>query len=306
LKVLLVTSPNEACGIREHSELLKRYCPQVEHIITGPEVFTVAAGCDLVMIDHHAALHSQWTPEAVGILGLSMPVLVTQHDTFETVGIMSERGLPIFTGPVITHEKVSGYKNALFLRQGVLGLDRAPAEPLAFPNRVGTVGFDFPWKNFDLLAKVTKRLGLQCLIISPGMTKERVKELRAINPDTFVQTGFQPAEFVVSQLAECLATAFLYQCGNSGTSGAIRLGLSARRPVVAFQCRQFKDLAGEGAVKFAASEQDLIEFLGVLKVSQSLQEAYSLAAKIQADTDSWENRGRDYWGVYKTLVGGGR
>ncbi len=48
----------------------------------------------------------------------------------------------------------------------------------------------------------------------------------------------------MSHLTGCDATAFCYACANSGTSGAIRLGLAARKPLIAFAgCRQFRDLS---------------------------------------------------------------
>ena len=36
---------------------------------------------------------------------------------------------------------------------------------------------------------------------------------------------------MVAALSVCTATAFLYECHNSGTSGAIRLGIAALKPV---------------------------------------------------------------------------
>ncbi len=44
-------------------------------------------------------------------------------------------------------------------------------------------------------------------------------------------------------LSSAEATAFLYTCHNAGTSGAIRQGLAAGRPLLAMSgCRQFRDL----------------------------------------------------------------
>ncbi len=61
--------------------------------------------------------------------------------------------------------------------------------------------------------------------------------------------GFVERRSVVAWLTACDATAFLYLNANTGTSGAIRMGIAARRPMLATDpdvCRQFRDLKDVG------------------------------------------------------------
>ena len=272
-----VTSPNERCGIREYSnylvsrlhlfgpgrgwachaawgspeEVLEQLQEGIVRAYTNAPAGTVPL-CAF-WLNHHAALHSAWTPAHLArVVELGFGVVVTQHDTFETRKIMDERSLPDFarvSDVVVTHEAVEGYASHV-LPQGVLPLPLSaggPEEMLDARPCVGTVGFDFPWKGFDDLVKAAKEAGWRVLILSNDMTDARVRQLQELYPggqvNVRVVRGWLSASRVVEQLAACDATAFLYSCGNSGTSGAIRLGIAARRPVLAYRgCRQFRDL----------------------------------------------------------------
>lgn len=308
MNVLFVTSPNECCGIRVHGEMLK---DAISHAAPSAVIFETVgprvldglldepdSGYDLIHVNHHAALHSTWARERVSMLAAFQPIVITQHDTFETRALMNERGLPDFSAipnvQVVTHERVGGYQSHV-MRQGV---PRVSDLDTVTDPALGTVGFDFPWKNFALLAKVSAMLDLACLIISPGMTDERASALRAINPRAAVVTEWLPVDQVVKLLSMNLANLFLYQNGNSGTSGAIRLGFAAQRPVVALPCRQFRDLDGCGAHKTCRNQGELLDFLQVLKASEGLQLAYASAAQSEAQASSWDSVGRRYWQLY--------
>src|SRR5207244_7148682 len=110
------------------------------------------------------------------------------------------------------------------------------------PPILGTAGFNFPWKNFDRLAQVTAGAGWAYLVCSNNATEADEKRWTKANPYTYVIRGFQPTAAIVGALMGCDATCWPYECANSGTSGAIRLGRAARTPVIAWNTRQFRDL----------------------------------------------------------------
>jgi len=201
--------------------------------------------------------------------------VVTYHDTREDA---PEKLLALarVANATIIHEPVRGLAwtrdpaevapgRALYLRQGIPGPARIRAdywvswggswmEPdgfmhersfKAYPQQsvLGTVGFNFPWKNFDRLATLTAEEGWALLILSANATEEDEARWRRTNPACHVLRGLPPEQMVLGYLAACDATAFPYECANTGTSGAIRLGIGARKPVLAFStCRQFRDL----------------------------------------------------------------
>lgn len=314
MKVLFVTSPNERCGIREYGRMLLEELAgdnevEVEEC-TNPDSFTLGLPkCDIIHVNHHAALHSSWTAERVKeYQKAGYVVTVTQHDTFEKLEIMLERGMPDFrvANGLVVHEEVEGLEtggldNRHVIHQGVLP---APSNcMISYREMLGVFGFDFPWKNFDLAARAAREAGWALRIISPGMSLARQEEIRAINPMAVISTGWLSARDVVSILGRCTATAFLYSTGNSGTSGAIRLGIAARRPMVAFRSRQNRDLENESAIRWVENEAVAIAVLMAWGYENTASEIV-IDGRVEdmkelADRDSWVNVAKKYKAMWQ-------
>lgn len=352
LRVLLATSWNTACGIADHSAQLIRYAvaadpylaiiPSAEaldphHPAIQSLVHDAAVGIDLLHLNHHDALHSRWTPERVAEIAKRIPVLVTYHDTRETVeGCPKALALSKVASSLIVHEPVEGLP-AIYWRQGVPAAARAPMDYAhnqwgsygtydwggdgslqmrwrkmwkAYPQQpvLGTVGFNFPWKNYDRLARATAEAGWALLILSANATEDDEVRWQEINPYTIVGFGFKSTEELVNNLAGCDATAFMYECANTGTSGAIRLGLAARKPVIALRsCRQFRDLqlldparriaVGPSGVAWV---DDWSDFALTLRGINPHPWQAEVAAR--AEEDSWARLGARYAELYRRLV----
>lgn len=334
LKVLFVTSQNPHCGIREYGEYVMEALKELPEIeVTphnDPNAHTLGLPeCDIIHVSHQAALHSNWTMDMVKqYQNQGYIVTVTQHDTFEKLEIMLERGFQDFrkADALIMHEPVEGlmegwkgkelvkyfpgpgaenvdfyadvewtHENVYYFQQGVLP---AAFPPTVMKNTLGTVGFDFPWKNFELGAKETAKVGWWYLVISPGMTMERIAELKSYNPRTNVVSHWYNAKEVVGMLSSCTATAFLYCTGNSGTSGAIRMGIGARRPVIAYASRQNRDLAMESAIDWLQGDTHIGELLKLYEEQPEKANERAEGIKKIAERDSWSNlakRYRDMW-----------
>ncbi len=148
----------------------------------------------------------------------------------------------------MVHEPCEGLPKQILIRQGVPAAQSpyqyGPHKQYGAQPILGTGGFAFPWKGFNELADVTAQCGWAYLVCSNNATEADEARWKASNPATLVIRGFLSTEALVSHLTGCDATAFCYACANSGTSGAIRLGLAARKPLIAFAgCRQFRDLS---------------------------------------------------------------
>lgn len=334
MRVLIVGSDREQCGIAEHTGMLVEGLKEhgVAAVVMPPDPQAVAAGLaaepyDLIHINHHAALHSRFTPEWVRRAAEEFPVIVTQHDTFETRAIMLERGMPDFVGAahmLIVHEQVEGLttvrgKAALhraktettistevyYLPQGIPEVNISARPPYILDESrpiLGTVGFPFPWKNQPLLVELAKQAGWGVLIIAPGATDVQVAEIVAhggADQPIDVINHWLPREQVVAMLRQCTATAFLYQTGNSGTSAAIRLGIAAGRPLIAFPCRQFEELQrdqlGAEAIMWANNgETDVLGALNVLDPREDEEADRNIAhwsekILVLKQRDSWHN-----------------
>ncbi len=251
MRVALVSSDGR-CGIAEHSAMLKQYVsaadPLVEFVsdpawldpLKGPDPY----GWDIVHLNYHRALHSRWTPE---VLGQKFPAtnakrVVTFHDTYAVQPDRLPWDLLDVCDALIVHEPcdltetVAGYDGAAlplypkvyYWRQGVPELvpHRAYEVPLTleYAHRpyVGTCGFAFPWKGFELLCEAAASVGWGVLILSHNATEAQRATWEALNPWLKLVDRYLSTDGLIAALMQCDATAFLYGAQNSGTSGAIR------------------------------------------------------------------------------------
>lgn len=327
MRVLMVTSDREQCGIREYGRMLQAAIRSVDVEIEEfphPDRHALSSAIhddgldlksyDLLFVNHHAALCASWTAEYVKSLqDAGIRVVVTQHDTFETSQIMQERGFEcwISADAWVTHELVQGLQyctpgnpdtaryRTYFVPQGVPAAP--PATQLFEKPTLGLFGFDFPWKNFDLALKVAGEAGWGVRLLAPGATDDRVAAWQEMLPGVSIERRYLHTAEVVRELASCWATAFLYTCGNSGTSGAIRLGLAARRPVVAFKCRQFRDLYDKLGVWWADGEDELADFLEMIR-DPAIQEVQVKLVSQTAEEMSWARVAQRYKEIYERVL----
>lgn len=318
LRVLLVTSWGDTiCGIAAHSREL---IAAVKAADPGITISPTAEGLDpaevigregwvsdrdhILHLNYHAGLHSRWTPEKVQqIQAYGVKVLITYHDT-GVPNSESCRALHAVADAFVIHEPAEDLPGAIYWRMGV-GEYYGTQMPLTMHQTrrpfLGTAGFDFGWKCYDELARVSKSLGWGFLICCPEMSAEREAGLRAINPWLVIHRGLTQ-EYVVAALHQCDATAFTYVCHNTGQSAAILLGIAARKPVISLDtCRQMRslfedDLGGE-AIWWAETFEEVAARMSNL----SLGRFDPLICEL-AEQDSWTKLGANYAALYRGLL----
>ena len=294
MRVLLVGSEG-ACGIAEHSAYLAQAVQAADDTIqiqhwTDLHPNSVLAfnqgSLDLVHVNYHSALHSQWLPSHFDALRRAkIPTVVTWHDS----GVPNSdhcKSIHAVADAFVVHEPCEDLPGARYWRQGVperedavQGSERRPI--------VGTVGFDFPWKNYNLLVDAARIAGWTTRIIAPK------------------EGHFMDRRMVVSMLSGCDATAFLYNTHNTGTSGAIRQGIAARKPVIA-SCfpfgRQFRDLHADPlAARVITWVEPSLENV-VAALSQVRIAPIDAGMVALAEQDSWARLGQKYAALYKELA----
>lgn len=311
MQILLATSWGQpACGIQAHSEQLiaavKGIDPTIEIVPSAEALDPAMIGqlprFDVLHLNYHRALHSRWTPAVLRSCG--GPIVITFHDTFgENPPDQLSQDLHATADAFVVHEPCEGLPNAIYLRQGV------PPHPglIGFSHKshwsrpiLGTAGFDFPWKNYGPMCRVAKAVGWGVLIYCPEMSQEREQELKDCNPWVEIRRS-EDTEMIIAGLHECDATAFLYVCGNSGTSAAIRLGIAAGKPVIALEtCRQFRDLLSDDLGNRVISWCDSFEEVQVdLRLMQ--MERFDAGIVALREQDSWEKVGQRYVDLYKQV-----
>lgn len=342
IEVLTISTSGIACGVSEYFSHLRDASPgdicfRCDPTWLDPEVFFAQLpliqeyrGPQVVWLNYHAALHSRWTPKRVQQLHfVGFPVVITYHDTgvpnSEQCRLLWQTQQVASGGsqPFIIHEPCEDLPGATYLRQGIppwefpMQFDRnAHGTPrpdddfmywLGRNNRpiLGSVGFPFPWKNYDLLAKATALAGWSLLLLAPQSTQEQILLWRSLNPWTAVVSDFLPATQVVSYLAGCDATAFLYMCANTGTSGAIRQGITARKPVFATSgCRQFRDLEKDWEIGVEAIRW--LNDVSPSAVANALMRTVLLrlhpGVHRLAERDSWINQAEKYAEIFRQVT----
>lgn len=260
---------------------------------------------DVLWLNYHLGLHSRWTPEAVnrvvGILGCRL--LITQHDTRgEAEPDPLLVALHDLADAYVVHEPVIGLPKAILIRQGVhRGVEPILHERVAYSNQpvLGTVGFNQGWRQFDELARITADAGWALMILSCNATDADEARWRALNPHLLCERRWMPTSELVARLSDCDATAFVHACANTGTSGTIRLGIAARKPVFAVLGRQYRDLR-EDSDPSPIRWLDAVERLPIV-LRGTLQWKCCPGIVGLAARDSWANQGRKYAEILKGL-----
>ncbi len=329
MNVLLVTTWEIPCGIAEHSAMLKDAVEASDPTIQiTPSALALDPTqrnphpphqFDILHLNYQASLHSRWTPEVVReakASGEYKAVVITYHDT----GVPNSdqcKALCAVADAVIVHEPFDDLPlgTVQYWRMGVpapriayqfgkghevLNTDRFKAwwgQPV-----LGTIGFAFPWKNYDRLAEVTAAMGWALLIIAPDASPDQVKAWYQINPALCVYPEFVDRGRAISLLGGCDATAFLYVCHNTGQSGAVLQGIAARKPVIALKtCRQFRalyaDPLGRATIKWAETFEDVAAHLRNVRLQRCDPGIVALA-----EQESWTHLGAKYAALYQRLI----
>ena len=328
VKILVSTSWNTACGIADHSaqameaihavDSALQFTPSAEALdpdwVLQYAVRGEAFPCDVLWLNYHRGLHSRWTPERVRAVRdrFHVPVVITWHDSYgEAEPDQLTRDLHDIADAFIVHEPCLGLPRAHVIRQGVAawpGQSIYDQSVLGWTNGrpiLGTCGFNFAWKNFDRLAAVTAEAGWAFLVLSNNASTLDEAKWRSSNPHTQVVRGFLSTGEIVQKLAGCDATVFAYECANSGTSGAIRLGLAARKPVIAFRgCRQFRDITDIQAPNMLSRSirwTGGFEFLPLI-LGTTFPHRVDPGIVALATRDSWANQAAKYAAIFNGLA----
>ncbi len=330
MRVALVTSEGR-CGIAEHSAMLRQYVQAADagiEFVSDPRWLDPHAllhdtpgndpvRADLVHLNYHRGLHSRWTSDQVE--RIPQKVVITFHDTYEVQPDRLPWDLLEACDAMIVHEPcdlsealqtytgqaLPAYPKVHYWRQGV----PQPEGWIGFRSLhvcgrpiVGTCGFAFGWKGFELLCDAAKLAGWGVHICSHNATPEQIADWTARNPWIRIDTEYHSTPKLIAQLQQCDATAFLYSCANSGTSGAIRLGIAAGKSVLATEgCRQFRDLTTMSEITGIDWVEPDVEKVAAALSFLPIQRFNGHIVALR-ERDSWEHLGKRYADLYKELV----
>lgn len=306
MKVALLTSWNERCGIAEYAKNLVAHAKNTEFTILGREVFESSNAINglphRLCGEQTCIVHVNYEPGLLHILdanimhqfrGAGIKSVMTLHTTGS--GINRNTLIDSFNR-VVVHEKTGDNYDYIPLGAIKMKLEDKPAE-----NKIGTAGFPFPWKGFHQVAQASKKLGMGCLVVAPESdhfkTEVMEKFVRDAQPEVEYVKDWLTEEQVISRLSECAVNVFAYDGANNGISGAVRFGISAQRPLVVTRCRQFRDL-------FDYEEVEVINSQSPDEIIVGVQNALAKGKKPERVLEdmSWDKAAERYESIYKELL----
>lgn len=240
MKIALVTTWDERCGIAEYAKDLVESSDGVEWDIIGrPFDINRALQSDapIVHVNHEPGLFSNWDHISVNRLkAVGKKTVCTWH----TSSYDNRNGFTSAFDTVVVHEDTTD--GFIHIPHGIYDWNG----PVESKDAVATAGFPFPWKGFHQVAEAARDLGIGFRAMIPesphGDANRFKNELLSIHTGAEIRTDWAPKSEVVPWLAECKVQAYCYHGANGGISGAVRLGLATGRATVISQCRQFRDL----------------------------------------------------------------
>lgn len=304
MKVALVTTWGERCGIAEYAKELVASCPGVEFKIIGrpweiTQVLRESASCSIVHFNYEPGLLGHIDAVQIAAMkAMGKKTVLTLHTSHD-----GDNRTPFTTAfdRTVVHEKTQ--EGFTFIPNGIP--DFRPNYPGTL-DALGTAGFPFPWKGFEEVAKAAQMLGKTAIVVAPDSRhwdtwsmKECVK--KACPTATYVTEWLETKE-VIERLAVCSCLVFAYQGGNYGISGAVRMGLATGRPVVLSRCRQFRDLFEyDDEIGFTRD----CSAAAIVEAVQDTLATGKRPKRVLQDM-SWKRCGELYMNVYKDLLGENR
>lgn len=261
MKVGLVTTWGERCGVAAYSENIVKHLPHIDWRIIGRDewgegfrgVPDIADECDVVHFMHQGGLMAGLKPEVVWSCGRTVITrqCIGPEQVFDAATVKT------------AHVPIPGY---VFVPLGipvvdVSGIYEAHAIQKTAPSTVGCAGIPFDGKGHLEAAQIAHKLGWGVNLVipdnphtGPGMARyvREYCEERGVYPIE-IETRWLPEEEVVRILARSAVNVFYYTRFANGISGAVRLGLAARRPVIVSRHSQFMDIIPTGCVTVASS-----------------------------------------------------
>ena len=248
MKLGIYTNMDDRCGNAEYARDLSHALSVYYAVYMSSRVEELAP-CEVVLLNWHPAKVHVDIPLIQRLKGQGKKVILLLQNSFDWPAILAPDDILLFPDKVIAHEPMNLSISVEYIPHGVPIVQNLP-EPTE-QLMIGVAGFPFPWKRFDLVAKVAQRLGARCRIFAPSYphynTVPYMMTVAGILGGLAdIRRGWTPTREVVRGLAECTFNIFWFQSQGQddelGQTGSARLGVAAGRPMIISKHRKFRTL----------------------------------------------------------------
>lgn len=258
---------------------------------------------DVVIVNWHPARVPFGVEDIQWLRGQNSKTIVVHHNYTGGQVPLEEADV------VVGHEPqlVEVAKNFVFIPHGIPNFPEQLRDnhPPAF--MIGTAGFPFPWKRFDVVAEAAIRTGTHCRMLAARSdqldTEAYMNGIEAhLGQRADIWRQWLPIEDVINLLSRCVANIFWFQSmgpeDELGQSGSVRMGLAAGRPTIISTHRKFKTLFPYGdELYIAGREEDVYTSLQeILDNPRTAKRPKRLLADM-----SWSKTGEQYRKLVRDL-----
>lgn len=274
MKIALISNWDIQCGNAEYARDLRKELEKEFTVVSMPGNMNIVKSelpqdAEVVIVNLHESRvninveHVRWM-QSIG----KKVVIILQN----SVEQMSASDLLTEADAVVAHERVRFMNGDVYFQYIPHGIVEVPDLPAPYPSFwIGTAGFPFPWKRYDVVAEAAKKFGVRGRMIAPRSDQMETDVFMNgiaghIHPLQDIHRGWLPSEQVIRMLAECTANIFWFEsqapCDTLGQSGSVRMGIAAKRPMIISRHRKFRTLL-EYADEFyiADREEQVYEYL---------------------------------------------
>ena len=276
-KVILISNWDLQCGNAEYARDLKKELEK-EFEVTGlPGNMNVVRSSmtsfsETVIVNWHPTRVSINVDDVRWLKKMNKRVIIILQNSFRGPVDVRAGSMLLEADVVVGHEEMEFEGTGVRYQSIPHGIVEVEELPAIYPTPcIGTAGFPFPWKRFDVVAEAAKKFNTRCRMIAPRsdqLDTDLFMEGIAghIGPLANIYRSWLPAQQVVSMLAECWANIFWFTSYSPedqlGQSGSVRLGIAARRPVIISTHRKLRTLFQyEDELYIAGREEDVYRHL---------------------------------------------
>ena len=311
LKIGVISNWDRQCGNAQYARDLIAELEK-EFVVVG-----LPASMDQVRqtnIDEVDVVIVNWHPSRVTLTEQDMTwlkekgkkVILILQNSFQESTFVDFGSMLLVVDMVVAHEEMTFMGEQPKFRCIQHGIPEIEV-PAPYEDKwIGTAGFAFPWKRFDVVAEAAKKFGARCRIISSQSDQMDTKSLLDgiaghLGPLADMHRDWYPVQEVVQMLAECALNIFWFNSysleDRLGQSGSVRLGLAAKRPTIISTHKKFRTLLPYGDELYICLREE--------DVYQAVEEILAAPEKAKLPKRLLEEMGWSKTGAqYRALVHG--
>lgn len=263
---------------------------------------------DVVIVNWHPSRITVTEQDMQWLKGRGKKVILILQNSFREPPLIEEGSMLLAVDMVVAHEEmtfIGCQPNFQCIQHGIPEIEGLPAP---YEDKwIGTAGFAFPWKRFDVVAEAAKKFDARCRLISSQSdqmdTSALLKGIAGhLGKLADMHGDWYTVQEVVRMLAECTLNIFWFNSYSPedqlGQSGSVRLGLAAKRPTIISTHKKLQTLLPYGDELYVCLREE--DVYGAVEEILASPEKAKKPKRILEDM-GWSKTGQQYRELVRTV-----